>query len=206
MSYNMAVASATNPESHYVSFDPLTPSMKILQGTIDTLSSVLEGSYSDIRNPQLALRTCPHVTTSYTKNVLAKNIATYLQHRTPASSKSYVTKKSFFHWKVQLEDTAVLPDRFKFWHDNLEASVENPTSDSCNYILDRLHITKRDETHWFNIEVDLQDLPESKRSCFWSMVASIGEMPSICLIQINFSMDADSSHESNTRRTIQTFE
>lgn len=204
MSYNMAVSASEYPESQYVLFNPLTPSMKMLQGTIDTLSSVLEGSYSDIPNPRLALRTCPHVTAGYTKNVLAKNIVTFLHHRTPASSKSHVTKSSFFHRKMDSQDTAILPDRFKFWHDKLEAGVENTTTDSCKSLLDRVKITKSDEVHWFNIDVDLQNSSESERSCFWSMVAAIGEMSSICQVEINFSIDTEQSHESITIGTIQT--
>jgi hypothetical protein len=193
MSYNTAVQAADESESQYIVFNPLTPSMKMVQGTVDTLISVLEGSYSDIPSPRLALRTCPHVTSSYTKNVLAKNIATYLQHRTPASSMSYVTKSNFFYRKLSKQDNELLPDRFTFWHENLERGVENSVAERCKSLIDRVRITKGDTIHSFNLDLDLKDSSETEKSCFWSMVASIGEMASICLVEINFSVDVEKS-------------
>eukprot|EP00590_Aulacoseira_subarctica_P003419 CAMPEP_0172429958 /NCGR_PEP_ID=MMETSP1064-20121228/52570_1 /TAXON_ID=202472 /ORGANISM="Aulacoseira subarctica , Strain CCAP 1002/5" /LENGTH=339 /DNA_ID=CAMNT_0013175705 /DNA_START=45 /DNA_END=1064 /DNA_ORIENTATION=- len=185
MSYNTAVLVDSDLDSKYISFNPMTPSMKMVEGTVQTLKSVLSGSYFDIPSPSIVLDRCPHVTNTFTKNVLAKNIATYLKKSNSASQISYTTKSNFFHKMVSEKENAVLPDRFTFWHENLENGVENASTENCKSFLERIVVSKGD-THSFKLDVNLREATDTEKSCFWSMVAGIGEMPSICLLEIHF--------------------
>jgi hypothetical protein len=188
--YNTAILASEDSESAHIVFNPLTPSMKMVQGTVDTLKYILEGRYSDIPSPSLLLRACPHVKSGYTKNVLAKDIATYLQTAKSISSIGLVTKSNFFYKTVTNQENALLPNRFTFWHENLVNGVENSSTQNCKSLLDRLLIAKGDTIHSFKLDANLIGASEVEKSCFWSTMAAIGEMSSICLLEINFPTGA----------------
>jgi len=186
VSYNAAILAEKDSDSKFLSFNPLTSSMKIIRGTIETLKAVLAGSYSDIPIPKLVLERCPHMTNGFTANVLTKNIATYFQQSNSASPIAYVTKSSFFHKMVSNKEKTALPDRFTFWYDILENGVENDLTRHCKSFLERIFIRKGDDINSFKLGVNLLEASDTETNCFWSMIAGIGEMSSICRIQIHF--------------------
>jgi len=185
MSYTTALQAANDNESRYMVFNPLTQSMKMIRGTVDTIESVLAAAYSDVSSPTLLLQGCPHVFEDYGADDLGQDIATYMQNPN-APPLGYVTGANFFHEKVaNKEGGEALSERFTFWSENLNNGVENSSSNNCKSLLDRVKI-KKDSTKGFGLDVNMTGASDTEVACFWSVMAAIGEMPSICLLEVRF--------------------
>jgi hypothetical protein len=197
MTNDIAEYSANDSMSQDMVFQPMTQSLNMVRGTVDTLKAVLGGLYDDLPNPRLFAQSCPHVIDSYTPKEYLTDLTTFMTK--PTSGEALVTELNFFHKKVgnvttaknnETEITALLEvsRRASFYTEHLELGVENPETDSCSDVVSSIVIVSGGNNDYFLTvdEYKAEAYEEADQSCFWSVVIAMGEMPTICNLQVRF--------------------